>query len=167
MLVCNAWTNPTKIGGSKPESDPKSDLAVKLDDLYGALPWGVPDARVTSLQQSLNQQLVAQGMSPIAVTGQLDAYTCGAMKWLDSKTGSEWIASWGKGCKSFANPIAISASSDPAPQPDVAPPTPVDDTTITGGKSKFTAASMVAGLAVVGIGGAIFYTVGKKKGWFK
>ena len=48
LRICQAWTNPTKVGQTKPVSDPVSPIAAELDQKYGQLPWGKPDDRVAN-----------------------------------------------------------------------------------------------------------------------
>ena len=94
LRICQAWTNPTKVGQTKPVSDPVSPIAAELDQKYGQLPWGKPDERVANLQQQINAQLTGHGLKPIGVSGMLDSATCGAMRFLDRETGSRWMATW-------------------------------------------------------------------------
>ena len=160
--ICQAFTNPTKVGSSTPVKDPVSDEAKKLDKEFGGLPWLKQDARAPALQATLNNQLVAHDFLPNTASGQLDAPMCGAMRYLDQNTGSNWMASWGQNCGAFTAPR-------PAPIPDAPvgplPPAPVPPGPVgpapgpAPAPAKLSTASMVAGgLALAaGIGGYLLY----------
>lgn len=163
LRICQAWTNPTKVGQTKPVSDPVSPIAAELDQKYGQLPWGQPDDRVASLQQQLNVQLVGHGLKPIGVTGMLDSATCGAMRFLDRETGSRWMATWGAACKGFAEPAATLPPETPKP---ATVPTTTVPVVVDAGPSSTSGSSaglIAAGLAVVAVAGGLW---AKSKGFF-
>jgi hypothetical protein len=163
LRICQAWTNPTKVGQTKPVSDPVSPIAAELDRDYGALPWGSPDERVANLQSQINAQLAGHGLKPIPASGRLDAATCGAMRWLDRETGSRWMATWGAACQAFLEPgpplpPAAPPKATALPQPSATAPV-VD----SGSSGKSSAGLIAAGLAVLVIGGGLW---AKSKGAF-
>src|SRR5262249_15476854 len=119
--ICQSFTNPTKVGQTKPDKLPVSAEAKKLDQQYGGLPWMVADSRVQGLQQDINRALDDNGFLAIPVPGMLDPPTCGAILWLDQNTGTNLFATWGPrgggACPSVVAPV-------PKPVP-VATPSPV------------------------------------------
>ena len=158
--VCQSFTNPTKVGSSKPEPSPTSEEAKKLDAQYGGLPWMQPDTRVASLQHQLNVQLDSNGFLPIAVTGMLDPPTCGAMLWLDQNTGTVWFSSWGPrgggACPAVVMPKPKKTASKPKPP---GPITPKPEPTPEPGPATPTASSsaLMGGLILAAVvGGALW-----------
>lgn len=159
--ICQSFTNPTKVGSTKPEPSPSSPEAKQLDQQYGGLPWLVADARVADLQNQINRQLDSNGFLPIGITGMLDPPTCGAMVYLDQTTGSLWMASWGPrgggACPAMVMPTPKptvaplpSPVLPPAPSPAPAPPAPADTS------SAFSMLG-VGLLAAVAVGGYAYY----------
>lgn len=156
--VCQSFTNPTKVGSSKPEPSPSSAEAQKLDQQYGGLPWMVGDPRVADLQSQINRQLASNDFLAIRITGMLDPPTCGAMFWLDTNTGTRWLSTWGpKGggpCPSMVMPT-------PKPKPVVPKPvTPTPSPEPTPAPTPATSSASMLGvglLAAVAIGGYAYW----------
>lgn len=170
LVICQSWTNPTKVGETKPVVDKVTPEAAALDRDFAALAWMQPDARVAGLQQQVNTQLVGHDMRPIPVTGRLDGTMCGAMRWLDQNTGSNWIATWGALCQEFVGP-SKAAAAVVATKPQAAPPPPPPSSVVTAelapaeesaGKSSSNAL-LAGGLAVLVVAGGLW---AKHKGFF-
>jgi hypothetical protein len=158
--ICQSFTNPTKVGNTKPEPSPTSPEAKQLDKQYGGLPWLVADPRVAALQQQINPQLDSNGFLPIQITGMLDPPTCGAMVWLDQNTGSQWMATWGPrgggACPSMVMPTPKKLPPKPVP---VVPPKPTPAPAPPAPSAATSSLSMlgVGLLALVGVGGYAYY----------
>lgn len=163
LVICQAWTNPTKVGATKPVADPVSREAAELDREYGGLPWGQPDERVVNLQSQINAQLMGHGMLPIAVSGRLDAPTCGAMRWLDRETGSRWMATWGQHCAGFVEPTPSTKPIVPGTtKPATVAVTTVPDAAAPA-EGKKSNALVIGALAALLVGAGI---VAQQKGLF-
>lgn len=159
--ICQAFTNPTKIGASSPVKDPTSAEAKRLDEQFGGLPWMVQDARAPELQRTLNTQLDGHDFLPNTVSGRLDAPMCGGMRWLDQNTGSRWMASWGQNCQAFSDPRPNPRSAEPAGPITTGPTGPIGPTgpgpTTTKPKTA-TAAMLVGGIVLAaGAGGYLLW----------
>ncbi len=150
MRICQSFTNPTKVGASKPVPNPTSAEAKALDKQFGGLPWMVADARVPDLQHTLNRALDSNGFLPIPVSGMLDPQTCGAMQWLDKHTGSVFLQSWGpRG--GGACPAAIPPTLRPVPVV-VAAPAPVVQAPKPAALAPVPAAEPSSGMGALGVG---------------
>jgi len=169
---CVSFTYPTKVGSMTPVKVEVTPLVIVEQGkepvvVIPVIPWGTKSADTLTLQRELNVHLRANGKAAISETGILDAVTCGAMQWLKQNTGQDYLATHGQNCKGYVDPTAAMVAQAEAPMPEAPPPTPTDNGAPLGPSApKLSAASMVAGLAVVSIGGTILYMVGKKKGWF-
>lgn len=158
--ICQSFTNPTKIGQTKPVQDPTSDEARKLDQQFGGLPWMQTDVRAPELQRGLNQQIMGHDFLPIAVTGMLDAPMCGGMRFLDESTGSRWMQSWGQNCKGFKDPTKRPGAAAPVGPIGPGPVGPVGpDPVGPVAPAKTSSAMMIAGglFAAVVVGGYAYY----------
>ncbi len=163
MSKCAAWTNPTKIGATTASKTPSTVSA----DTY-ALPWGTYSGSTTAVQKNLNKFLPQYDVKTISEEGTLDAPTCGAMKYLDARAGSDWLLDYGKNCKAFTAPTSskVAANTVVVPPPSTVVPPPSDSALVLGPtKNKTSTATMVTGgIVVAALAGSYYYA--KKKGWF-
>lgn len=157
---CQAWTNPTMVGKTVPES---TTVIQESDGLTAATTpqWGQSDPHMAATQQQINRSLDASGYNTIAVTGVLDAATCGAMQWMKTNMGQDLLSVSGPNCQAFTMPTKrVTPASQPkgSTPPGVAPaaPTPPGTHPIT------SATMLVGGIAALALGGAYYYA--KKKG---
>jgi hypothetical protein len=165
--ICQAFTNPTRVGSSSPEKNPTSPEGKALDEKYAGLPWMKPDPRVPALQAEINRQLTSHDYEPIPVSGMLDPPTCGAMHELDEVAGMRWVASWGPiqmaDCPSIIRPRKKAVAQIPivvaVPTPGTPAPAPSDPTATATGLS---AGALLGGslLAAAMVGGYVWW---KKK----
>jgi hypothetical protein len=101
--LCKAYSNPVKLSTGKPWST--ADMGIQQTSVSAPYPWGVSDPRVTDLQHGINTQLIAMGYEPIAVTGRIDAATCGAMQFATAQWGLDFGPNVGANCQAFTAPI--------------------------------------------------------------
>lgn len=160
---CTTWTNPTLVGSTVPLQTtvmPTTNIVAGQAVAPLTFPaWGTPDPQIAPLQSQINQILDANQFNMIAVTGVLDAATCGAMQWIKANTGQDMLSTSGANCKAFTAPTKRPASISPqnappgSPPPGVAPkpPTPISESSLA-----------LGGLALLLAGGAYYYA--KKKG---
>ncbi len=168
--LCQAWTYPTKVGNSKPETN---TLVQATSQDQAALPWATFSEKTVAAQNQVNAQLVGQDYLPIGVDGKMGSLMCGAMRELDQKTGSSFLFNYGKDCQSFTAPTKKAAPVLPAtptaptgPTGPIAPiPSgPVEPSVVASTSKKMSTASMVTGIAVVGGVAALGYWYAKKQG---
>lgn len=157
---CTTFTNPTRVGSTVPEQ------TVVLQTIDANNPvtmpaWGQPDPNMAATQQSINRSLDASGYNTIAVTGVLDAATCGAMRWMKDNMGQDLLTASGANCQAFTMPTKRATPSSAAKgstPPGVAPPAP----TPPGTHPISQATMLMGGIALLAVGGAYYYA--KKKG---
>lgn len=158
--VCLTMTYPTKVGTTTPVSVPTLPT-IPIVPGKDAPPlithlWQVPDAQMAQIQNDCNVVLAAHGYRPIALTGMLDAPTCGAMKWIKDNTGTDMLSISGTNCQAFTAPTKLPNSPGSSPVQPGGPGTPVV-------KPGISSASMGMGiLAALVVGGGYYYA--KKKG---
>jgi len=166
--VCQAWTYPTKVGGSTPETNPITKAAGD----EATLPWKTYSDATVAAQNQINQHLVGHDMNALVADGKMGSGTCGAMRWLDTNHGSTFLVNYGKNCESFTDPTRKTTTSQaPVATPVVVPVTPggdggtiVPNVPLTTSKPKVTTAAMVTGVAVLGAVGGLAWWYSKKKG---
>lgn len=158
--VCLTVTYPTKIGATKPDTVatlPTIQITpgVAVPPLVTHL-WQVPDPQMAQIQNDCNVVLAAHGYRPIALTGMLDAPTCGAMKWIKDNTGTDMLSVSGPNCQAFTAPTKLANSPVSSPVQPGGPGTALV-------KPGISSASMGMGiLAALVVGGGYYYA--KKKG---
>jgi hypothetical protein len=155
---CPAVTNPTLVGQSSPVKTATLSVTTVTPSgiSYAKNPaWQTADPNVPSLQQQINVALVANGYNPLAITGRLDAQTCGAMKWMRDTTGQDLLSTTGTNCQAYVMPTKRTAS--------VIKPSTTTAPTLIATKPKTSQSSMAAigGIAALGL---IGYYFAKKKG---
>jgi len=165
--VCQAWTYPTKVGGSTPETNP----ITKAEGDEATLPWKTYSDATVAAQNQINQHLVGHDMNALVADGKMGAGTCGAMRWLDTNHGSTFLVNYGKNCESFTEPTRKTTSQAPVATPVVIPTTPTDPGGVvlvpnvpTTSKPKVSTAAMVTGVAALGVVGGLAWWYSKKKG---
>ncbi len=162
-LYCTTFTNPTKVGSTVPMQTTVLQT-IDANNPVTMPAWGQPDPNMAATQQSINRSLDASGYLPIAVTGVLDAPTCGAMRWMKDNMGQDLLAASGANCQAYTLPTKKPPSQSPgtAPRgsspPGVAPPAPIPP----GAHPISSATMLVGGLALAAAGGLYYYA--KKKG---
>lgn len=128
-------------------------------------------AVVTAAQQALNVGLLAKGMCPIGVDGAAGPTTCGAQTWLIANAGGDGLTQAQRdaiypvcsvGTKTAPSscpttvappaPVVVVPPSPVGPVEPVAPPAP-----------KMTAATMLAGIGITAVLGALWYAYSHKK----
>lgn len=142
-VPCTSATMPTKEGETKPE--PLETILPR--DKY-ALPWGVQTPETKKLQSDMNLELAGHGYAPLALTGQLDAPTCGAMRFAEKQWGQDYEYAYGKNCQAFEDPKQLPPAQRPPKVKDPA-------------KTMSMVAFGLAGAAV--LGGAVYFAKKKKR----
>lgn len=159
--VCTTLTYPTKVGSTTPVSVATlPTIPITPGQTAPALithQWLVADSQMAQVQNDCNVILSAHGYKAIAITGMLDAATCGAMQWIKANTGTDMLSVSGQNCQAYIAPTkiptTITPGSTPLPPGISNPPTP----------GKISTASMaMGGIALLCAGGAYYYA--KKKG---
>jgi len=149
---CKTFTYPTPVGSSKPFIPPSTFRA--------GLPWMEVSAQSGTVQGQINNDLVAHGYNPIAVTGMLDAPMCGAMRVAKDEWGMDYLTAYGGNCQAFQAPTR-KALPAPPPGPARADEDEEPHAALTPKKSGVATAWVIGGLAVAA-GLAGLYSVSKK-----
>jgi hypothetical protein len=158
--VCMTQTYPTRVGSTTPVSVPTLPTT-QIVPGQAVAPlinhvWMVPDSQMAQIQNDCNTILAAHGYKPIAITGMLDAPTCGAMRWIKNNTGTDMLSVSGMNCQSYIDPTKLPNSPGSTPLQPGGPGTPVV-------KPGISSAAMGMGiLAALVVGGGYYYA--KKKG---
>lgn len=158
--VCMTMTYPTRVGTTSPVSVPTLPTT-QIVPGQAVAPlinhvWMVPDSQMVQIQSDCNAILAAHGYKPIALTGMLDAPTCGAMRWIKNNTGTDMLSVSGMNCQSYLDPQKLPNSPGSAPLQPGGPGTPLV-------KPGVSSAAMGLGiLAALVVGGGYYYA--KKKG---
>jgi hypothetical protein len=157
--ACKSMTAPRK----QPCGTPQTGGEFKID-----YPWGKPAAETTALQISLNEKAKAAKFVPLAVTGALDAKTCGMVQHFGGTPPSS--------CQGFTAPTplpppaVLAPKPTPLPPPAVLAPKPTPKPTPKplpykpdGGDNSVLYAALIA-LGVFGAAGVGYYAMTRKKG---
>lgn len=157
--VCMTMTYPTRVGTTTPVSVPTlpTTQIVPGQDAPPLINhvWMTPDSQMAQIQNDCNAILAAHGYRPIAITGMLDAPTCGAMRWIKNNTGTDMLSVSGMNCQAYTDPQKLPNSPGSTPLQPGGPGTPVS-------KPISSAAMGMGILAALVVGGGYYYA--KKKG---
>jgi hypothetical protein len=158
--VCLSYTTPTPVGSTKPV-DLNKEIGITLPP--AGAQWMQPNADMTGLQSGLNHDLAEHDYDPIAVTGVLDAPTCGAMKFAKDNWGmSDYFQRYGGNCQAYVTPHKTASAAPPPATKTVATTDGGGPTPLGVKKKGMTTAWVVGGLGVAA-GIAALFAMKKKR----
>ena len=124
-----------------------------------------PDDATKALQAQISGFLAAKGMAPLTVDGKLGAGTCGAARYLDQNSGTQFMSGYGLTsiCKAYTDPKPAGSSSKPTPVNISSPSSASPDAFATQDSTIFGMPAKTVGIIVLGAVGLYLFT-NKKKG---